>query len=118
MAHTILLAEDDFIAGVDLCDTCEEAGYTVAGPHAGLNAAMLALQKERPDLAIVDFAANGSEALALADRLSRENVPIIFQSLGEWPETFTSRFPRAMALPKPCPPAHMIAAIERLLSLR
>jgi two-component system, response regulator PdtaR len=116
MAHTILVVKDDFISGVDLCDTCEEAGYTVEGPHAGLNAAMLALQKERPDLAIVDFAADGSAALALADRLNSENVPIIFQSLSEWPDSFTRRFPKALALPKPCPPAHMIAAIEQMLA--
>lgn len=118
MAHTILVAEDDFISGVDLCDTCEEAGYTVEGPHAGLNAAMLALQIERPDLAIVDFAANGSAALALADRLNSENVPIIIQSRGDGIENLTMRFPAALAVPKPCPPADMIAAIEQLLASR
>ncbi len=118
MAHTILVAEDNFIAGVDLRDTCEEAGYTVEGPHTGLNSAMLALQKTRPDLAIVDVGGDGKAALALADRLACENVPIIFQSVSAWPDHFSGRFPTALALPKPCPPAHMIATIERLLAQR
>lgn len=118
MAHTILVADDTFISGVDLCDTCEEAGYRVEGPHAGLSAAMLALQIGRPDLAIVDIAADGSAALALAERLHCENVPIIVQSHGAYPENFASRFPAALALPKPCPPAHMIAAIEQMLASR
>lgn len=118
MAHTILVAEDDYISGVDLCDICEEAGYTVEGPHAGLNAAMLALQIERPDLAIVDLADSNNAALALVDRLSSENVPIIVQSSGDGLENFAARFPTALALPKPCPPAHMIAAIEQMLTSR
>ena len=33
----ILIAEDEPIVGLDLCDTIAEAGYLVEGPHADLN---------------------------------------------------------------------------------
>ncbi len=42
MALRILIAEDEFITAFDLCDTFEEAGYEVEGPHAGICSAMLA----------------------------------------------------------------------------
>ena len=41
----ILIAEDEPIVGLDLCDTMTEAGYLIEGPHGDLNSAMLAFQK-------------------------------------------------------------------------
>jgi DNA-binding response OmpR family regulator len=118
MAHTILVADDDFIGGVDICDTCEEAGYCVEGPHDGLSSAMLALQIERPDLAILDARLGEGPLLALAQKLSEENVPIIFHAGGEAPATITSRFPHSESVPKPCPPAQFIDTIHRMLGTR
>jgi len=61
----VLVAEDEYIVAFDLCDTVEEAGYAVEGPYADISSAMLALQKCRPDVAILDVAMpllNGIEA--------------------------------------------------------
>ncbi len=115
MTHMILVAEEDFIDGVDVCDTCEEAGFVVVGPHDAISSAMLALQKERPDLAILDFQLAGGPLFALAQKLSEENVPIIFHSDDAPPADITQRFPRAATLPKPCPPAQFIDTIHRML---
>lgn len=116
MAHTILVADDDFICGVDTCDTCEEAGYCVEGPHNALNSAMLALQKERPDLAILDLRLGEGPLFALAQKLSEENVPIIFHAGTAPPADITARFPHAATVPKPCPPAQFIDTIHRMLA--
>lgn len=118
MAHTILVAEDDFIEGVDICDTCEEAGYRVEGPHDGISSAMLALQKVRPDLAILDYQMGEGPLFALAQKLSEEDVPIIFHSGDAVPADMAERFPRAATLPKPCPPAQFIDMIHRMLASR
>lgn len=118
MTHTILVAEDDFIEGVDICDTCEEAGYQVEGPHLGMSSAMLALQKVRPDLAILDYQLGEGPLFALAQKLEEENVPIIFHSGADVPADMAARFPRATTLPKPCPPAQFIDAIHRILAPR
>ena len=49
----VLVAEDEFIIGVDLCDTVEEAGYEVEGPYDTANSAIDALERRTPDLAIL-----------------------------------------------------------------
>lgn len=116
MAHTILVADDDFIGGVDICDTCEEAGFCVEGPHDALSSAMLALQKERPDLAILDFRMGEGPMFALAQKLSEENVPIIFHCGATAPADIAARFPQAATVPKPCPPAQFLDAIHRMLA--
>lgn len=116
MTQTILVAEDDYIDGVDICDTCEEIGFLVEGPHGGLSSAMLALQKERPDLAILDFAMGEGPLVALAQKLSEENVPIIFHAGTQVPADLAQRFPLAATLPKPCPPADFISTVHRMLA--
>ena len=50
----VLVAEDEMIVGHDLCDTVSEAGYLVEGPFDDLSSAMLAFQKSKPDIAILD----------------------------------------------------------------
>jgi two-component system, response regulator PdtaR len=115
MTRTILVAEDDFIAGVDITDTCQEAGYWVEGPHTGINSAMLALQKKRPDLAILDLRLQDGPVLALARKLHDENVPIIFHAGEMYPEDVGRQFPGAAKLVKPCPPARFIDTINRML---
>lgn len=116
MTHTILVAEDDYIEGVDICDTCEEAGFQVEGPHDRLGSAMLALQKERPDLAILDFELGEGPLLALAQMLADENVPIIFHAPGAASATLAQRFPQAATVPKPCPPAQFLHTIQQMLT--
>jgi two-component system, response regulator PdtaR len=115
MAHTILVADDDFILGVDITDTCMEAGFEVEGPHSGIGSAMLALQKQRPDLAILDLRLEDGALLELAQKLRDERVPIIFQADEEFAGDMTTRFPNSTNIAKPCPPAQFLDAINRML---
>ena len=71
MALRILVAEDEIITAFDLCDTFEEAGYEVEGPHPGISSAMLACQKEKPDLAILDIELVDGLAYELAQKTDR-----------------------------------------------
>ncbi|MBA4052871.1 MAG: response regulator, partial [Erythrobacter sp.] len=74
------MAEDEYITAFDLCDTFEEAGYEVQGPHAGISSAMLACQKARPDVALLDVELADGLSLELAQKLLDENVPVILHS--------------------------------------
>ena len=116
MALRILVAEDEFITAFDLCDTFEEAGYEVEGPHAGIASAMLACQKEKPDLAILDIELSDGLSYALAQKLIDENVPVILHSERGQCDAVAARFPEAMALAKPCPPAILLDAVGRVLA--
>ena len=112
----VLVAEDERIVGADLCDTVEEAGFIVEGPHRDVSSAMLAFQKHKPDIAILDVKLDDGVVYALAEKLADEDVPIIFHSGLFTREEVQDKFPQATTLVKPCPPAEMIAAVNEVLA--
>lgn len=116
MSLRILLAEDEFVTAFDLCDTFEEAGYEVEGPHAGICSAMLACQKEKPDLAILDIELSDGLVYELAQKLLDDDVPVILHSERGDAVALAARFPRATTVAKPCPPADMLELISRVLA--
>ena len=109
----VLVAEDELIVGYDLCDTVAEAGYIVEGPFDDLSSAMLAYQKQKPDVAILDVQLGDGIVYPLAEQMMAENVPVIFHSGQLTPEEVARRFPKAQALSKPCPPAEVIHSVQR-----
>ena len=113
---TVLVAEDERIIAFDLCNTVAEAGYTVEGPHPDTSSAMLAFQKDKPDLAILDIELDDGTVFQLAQKLADENVPIIFHSGRYSTDEMRARFPKAKTLTKPCPPARMIETVNSVLS--
>ncbi len=115
MAQRILVAEDEPMIAFDLCETVAEAGYSVEGPHSGVSSAMLAFQKEKPALAILDITLNDGSVFPLAQKLTDENVPIIFHSGDDRSDEVRAQFPNATTLMKPCPPAVMIQAVKGAL---
>nr|WP_240049001.1 response regulator [Parerythrobacter lutipelagi] len=112
----VLVAEDEFIVAMDLCDTIAEAGCEIEGPHADLSSAMLAVQKNRPDIAILDVNLRDGESFALAEKLMAENVPVIFHSGHFTVAEMQDRFPEATACTKPCPPGQMIERVQEALA--
>lgn len=115
MAQRVLVAEDELIVAIDLCETITEAGFDVEGPHAGVSSAMLAFQKEKPDLAILDISLDDGNVFQLARTLTDEDVPVIFHSGQHTPAEVKAQFPGAVTLEKPCPPAEMIEAVSKVL---
>ena len=112
----ILIAEDEPIVGLDLSDTIAEAGYEVEGPYDDLHSAMLAFQKRRPDLAILDIRLHDTVVYPFAEKLIAEDVPVIFHS-GHLPlDEVADRFPDALALAKPCPPGDIITHVQLTLN--
>lgn len=115
MPPSVLVAEDELIIGVDLCDTVAEAGYAVEGPHDRIDAAMLSIQKHRPDVAILDVRLDDGDVFPLAEALIKENVPVIFHSGEVSPEEMRQRYPGTQAISKPCPPNVMIEKVRQAL---
>jgi DNA-binding response OmpR family regulator len=116
MALRILVAEDEFVTAFDLCDTFEEAGYEVEGPHAGISSAMLACQKERPDCALIDIELADGLSYELAQKLIEDNVPVILHAERANAPEIAARFPGATMLAKPCPPATLLRTVSRVLT--
>ncbi|MEM1195816.1 MAG: response regulator [Pseudomonadota bacterium] len=115
MAQRILVAEDEPVIAFDLCDTVEEAGYVVEGPHSGVSSAMDALAEGKPDLAILDVTLEDGAVFPLARKLMAENVPVIFHSGSLAREELEARFPQTPALTKPVPPAQLLGEVVGVL---
>lgn len=111
MSRRILIAEDEMIVAHDLCDTVEEAGFEVEGPHPGISAAMLAFQKEKPDAAILDVELTDGSVFSFARALKAENIPVIFHSSSLSKTEIEDKFPNAIVRTKPCPPTSMLNAV-------
>ena len=116
MSLRILVAEDEFITAFDLCDTFEEAGYEVEGPHAGVSSARLACARGKPDLAILDIELVDGLTFDLAQQLLDDNVPVILHSAREDTGALAARFPQATTLVKPCPPAQLLDTVSGVLT--
>lgn len=116
MSQCVLVAEDELIIGVDLCDTVEEAGYEVEGPFGSTSSAMESLERRTPDIAILDVRLDDGVVYPLADRLIAANVPVIFHSGEVSPREVAGRYPQALALTKPCPPNEIIATMREVLA--
>ena len=117
MSHArILVAEDEVIIACDLIDTVEEAGFVVEGPHRDISSAMLAFQKQKPDLAILDVSLKDGVVFPLARKLAEEDIPIIFHTGNYSRDEMAKHFPQAQALLKPCPPAEMLEAVNGALA--
>lgn len=112
----VLVAEDEKMVAFDLCDTVEEAGFEVVGPHSDISSAMLSFQKDKPDLAILDVQLDDGIVYPLAKKLAEEDVPIIFHSGQFTRKEVAERFPEATTLLKPCPPSEMINTVTAVLA--
>jgi len=111
----VLVAEDELIIGTDLCQTITEAGYVVEGPYGNLSSAMRAYREHKPDVAILDVRLGDGSVYPLAEELLAEHIPVIFHSCELTPAEVARRFPQAQAMPKPCPPAEVIATVQQAL---
>ena len=112
----VLIAEDELIIGFDLCATIEEAGYIADGPYPDLSSAMKAVQKRKPDLAILDIRLQDGDSYSLAEKLMSEEVPVIFHSAQVRPTEVVKQYPDAIACSKPCPPTQMIDLARAVLA--
>ncbi len=112
----ILVVEDEFIIALDLSETVKDLGYDLEGPFADRKTALISIEGELPDCAILDVFAEDGEVYPLADKLSEAGVPIIFHSGHVPEEEVRSRYPRAQAYSKPCPPDRLIDALQEAVS--
>ena len=71
----VLIAEDDFIAALDLAQSVEAFGGEVLGPVASVSEGLALLQCSRPDLAFLDMQLRDGFVTPLASALDRRSVP-------------------------------------------
>jgi two-component system, response regulator PdtaR len=107
----ILIAEDEFLVGIQLEEELRSAGCSIIGPFGTLEKATLAASRQGFDLALLDINLNGDRVYPLADELSARGVPFIFLS-GYLSAALPERFRASPQIAKPHDPAALIRAIR------
>jgi DNA-binding response OmpR family regulator len=74
----ILIVEDEYFIASDLKRLLEEADVDVVGPVGNLTAGLTLAENERLDAALLDVNREGAFSYQIADRLTRDKVPLIF----------------------------------------
>lgn len=112
--RSVLVVEDETLVAMLVEDTLLDAGARVVGPVATVAAALEALGRERPDLAVLDMNLAGETSEAVADALVEQGVPFVVAS-GYGPGGVAERFGTRPVLSKPYAPEDLTAALVALV---
>jgi DNA-binding response OmpR family regulator len=111
----ILVVEDEYLLGISLHDSLEDAGATVIGPIGTIPDALHALESCELDFAVLDVNLAGVHVYPVADALREHGVPFVFTT-GYDPQFIPKRFGNSPVVPKPCDSQVLCGTIEALIA--
>lgn len=114
-SHRILVVEDEFIVGLSLAATLENAGFEVIGPVCSVLEAMEMLANERCALAILDVNLGRDETSEpLAKYLKDEGIPF-FVTSGYGPDQRPAVMRGVPSFSKPVGARAILSAVHAIL---
>lgn len=116
-AATVLLVEDDPVLRSTMRDLLEGAGHRVVAARNGVEAHALA-EVYNPRVIVLDLlmpVAGGGELVQRLRHQGQGHIPVIVYSGSDDLEAEAARIGAARCLRKPCPPAHLLGALDDLL---
>ena len=109
---TVLIVEDEALTAMDLAKRVTDAGYRVIGPSGTMDQAREAVDREMPDLALLDCNVRGERSWELAEQLVAAGVPVVFCTGYERMEGLPASLAACPTIPKPFNEAELLAAIR------
>ena len=113
----ILVVEDEALIAMDLQALLEEAGYSVLGPANSCEAALAIIEKDEPDVALLDVNLGRSDAFGVAAVLVERKTEVIFLT-GHTAHKLPQAHRHLPLVSKPYLPQVLLQAIERALEKR
>jgi DNA-binding NtrC family response regulator len=119
MTPCILVADDDALLSMLVCDWLNEAGCDIVGPAASVASALRLVETEghRLDGALIDLQLTDGDSYPLADVLTRRGIPYAFVT-GHGVGGLAPAYRQALTLSKPFMIEELQGMVERLCSLR
>lgn len=96
----VLIVEDNPLISMDLEDILKNYGCQIIGPLATVRDALLAIEKDEIDVAVVDYVLEDGNATPLASILNEKAIPFAICS-GAGEDHIGSIFPNTPILGKP-----------------
>lgn len=111
----IIIIEDEPLIALDLQDLLVDAGFEIAGVAGKLENALALIESTVFDAAIVDANLGGVSSSPAATALTTRGLPFIVLSGYSVKQQFAA-FPGGHFIQKPCRPAQLIQALNRIIS--
>lgn len=112
MPKRVMLVEDEALIAMDVAAELEDAGHDVLGPFGREDEALAALERDAPDVALLDVNLGEGDSFALADALRAQGAAVIFLS-GHGRDFLPERFRGCALLPKPIAYPRLLDALGR-----
>jgi DNA-binding NtrC family response regulator len=74
----VLLLQNDTLPNLPLVEAITEAGFILVGPFSTISDAMKYIEKDRPDVVVLDITVSDGISFELADELYSRNIPFLF----------------------------------------
>ncbi|CCV05672.1 Response regulator receiver protein [Mesorhizobium metallidurans STM 2683] len=113
-ALRILIVEDEWLIAEDHAAQLRDAGHRIVGPVASVSAAIDHVEREGPDVALLDIQLNGETSYALADTLRGKAIPFAFVTGHS--SNIPERFADIKVLQKPVSQWALTSAVTALVA--
>ena len=108
----ILVAEEEPIIALDLCDVIREAGAEAVGPVTRVADALQVIGSVPVDGAVLDYGLHDGPALPIIRRLRRSGIPFVLHSGARLNAGLLTRIgPGVAVFTKPADPVEMVARL-------
>lgn len=107
--HRILVVEDEFYLARDVQRALKREGASILGPFSDQRGALDAMDRDRPDCAIIDVNLGQGVEFGLADALVAREIPFLFLT-GYDREVIPARFSHVTRLEKPVELTRLVSA--------
>lgn len=114
---TVLVVEDEPLIAWELAMGLEEAGASVVGPVATVDAALAKVAVEPLAAAVLDVRLGASEVTPVAHALAERGVPFVFHT-GHADRESLSHWPHVPVLRKPAQLPEVVGILRALLNSR
>jgi DNA-binding NarL/FixJ family response regulator len=113
----VLIVEDNPLISMDLEDILGSFGCEIVGPLATVQEALLVIEKNRIDFAVVDYVLEDGNAAPLAKILIDKAIPFAICT-GSAGDEISSVFPNTPILGKPYNPEDVSLVVNSLIASR
>ncbi|WP_299563336.1 response regulator [Enterovirga sp.] len=108
--YRILVVEDEYFVAADIEDALTRAGADVIGPVSHMDEALLHVDRDEFDLAVLDINLGHDLAYPVADALLERGVPFVFATAYQ-PSEIPVRYRRHRLVPKPYDTSTLLAGL-------
>ena len=110
----ILVVEDENYQAMEMSWMIEDAGYSVVGPEASVEATRQVLAQQRVDLALLDVMLGDETVFPISRLLDSLGTPFIFVTVCS-PAALPAEFQARPLVAKPYRPADLVSFIQSIL---